>query len=228
VVGSAGTIPWAGGGHGGGPHVIQEVGTIQEETPPVYESSSGGPFERASAWVKPDTGALTVTRSYVTSPAGDQGTGWWVTPGAANALAAHERKHVANSREAYNTHLKPALERVEDSAFFGGSIAYGEATAKALVRDHVGWDRAKSNFEAQDRDDNEGQGTIDVHEAGYERMVRYPDTGEFDQPQGPVFGGTINGQQFSDVLKAPGETVSGLLPLEDDPALGHGHRQPVP
>jgi hypothetical protein len=225
VTPEAGSIPWAGGGHGGGPHVMQNCGDIERNVPPVVDSSSSDLTEEAKAWVKPETGILTVERSYVTSPAGDQGNGWWVSPRAAKVLAAHEQAHVEASRAAYELILKPKLDKVDDNVWPKASVAYFAWTAEALVWEKIGvgsWDKAIREFEVRDKDDNENQGRIDVGEKGYVEMVRYRNSGDPAKPEVPVFGGTVDGQFYEHLLVAPGEVVPNLLPLEEEPgALEH-------
>jgi hypothetical protein len=224
VTEKAGSIPYSGGGHGGGPHVMQDVGEIEEEKPPEYDTDWGGPISKASAWVIPGTGTLTVRRSYETSPAGDQGTGWWVSPGAAAALNAHELEHVKASKDLWDTHLQPVLDRVAKSRKLGEKVDWSSSTAEAFLRKTIDWEKGVSEFKSLDGD-NKGGGTVDKSEQakpGYEQMVRYRESGDPDKPKVPVFGGTVDDQFFEHLLVAPGEDIPNLLPLEDEPgALEH-------
>ncbi len=225
VTEEAGSIPYSGGGHGGGPHVMQDVGAIEEEKPPEYDTDWGGPISKASAWVIPGTGTLTVRRSYETSPAGDQGTGWWVSPKAAAALNAHELQHVKASKDLYESKLQPVLDRVARSRTLGKDVDWSSSTAEAYLRGKIDWEKGVSEFKSLDGD-NKGGGTVDKSEQakpGYVEMVRYRDVGDPDKSnRKPVFGGTVDDQFFEHLLIAPGEDVPNLLPLEDEPgALEH-------
>ena len=225
VTEEAGSIPYSGGGHGGGPHVMQDVGAIEEEKAPEYDTDWGSPISKASAWVIPGTGILTVRRCYETSPAGDQGTGWWVSPKAAAALNAHELQHVKASRDLYESKLQPVLDRVERSRTLGKEVDWSSSTAEAYLRGKIDWEKGVSEFKSLDGD-NKGGGTVDKSEQaspGYVEMVRHRDVGDPDKSnRKPVLGGTVDDQFFEHLLIAPGEEVPNLLPLEEEPgALEH-------
>ena len=225
VTDKAGSIPYAGGGHGGGPHVVQDVGAIEDVIPPKYDTDWGGPFSKASAWVVPGTGTLTVRRSYETSPAGDQGTGWWVSPLAAKALNTHELEHVKASRDLYESHLQPVLDRVTRSRELGKEVARLSSTAKAYLEKTIAWEAGISEFKSKDGDNKAG-GTVDAGEqakAGYVEKVRYKDLGDpAESKKKPVLGGTVDDQFYEHLLVAPGEEIPNLLPLEEEPgALEH-------
>ena len=77
--GKTGTRVWGGGG-GAGPKGNQHTGTFSKQVEPKYDTDWGGIATNASAWVIAGTGIFDVHRDYMTSDAGDQGNGWWVSP----------------------------------------------------------------------------------------------------------------------------------------------------
>jgi hypothetical protein len=161
--GRTGTKAWAGGG-GAGPKGNQEAGSIQNQVVPDYDSSWGGLFTNASAWVVEGTGVVDVTRNYVTSDAGDQGNGWWISDKAAAALDAHEQRHVANSRDQFNSNIGPVLDRVARSRTIGKEITYKSAEAKAYVRQQVGWKAGLDEFVDADKGQNAPNMMVDTND----------------------------------------------------------------
>jgi hypothetical protein len=223
-LGQVGTVTWSGGGHGGGPHVNEQTGEIQEEIPPEYDTDWGGPGSNASAWVAPGTGIVNVERSYMSAEPGDQGNGWWVSERAASALAAHEDQHVAASQDVYEYHIQPMLDKVEKSAKTGKEAAYFSSRAVAILQAGIQWAKGINEFKRKDTDINEGAGTVDVHEKSFEELRRMAtdENGVRLDPPVSVFGGTVGGQRFDHILAGAGEIPQEVLPLEQE--QGHGHR----
>lgn len=190
--GKTGTSAW-GGGAGAGPHGNQQSGSIQEQTKPEIETSWGGAFSNASAWVKEGTGTLSVKRDYVTSSAGDQGNGWFVTDQAAAALEKHEQRHVSQSRSVYVDKLQPMLDRIITAYDYGSGKVYRSSDAAALVQRYVGWADALKGFDEDDKAWNGKGGQVDQEDqysAGYPRQI------------GP---GKVSGRDFTNRLKMPNE-----------------------
>lgn len=176
--GRAGSIAWAGGGKAGGPKGNQESGSLDpDEVVPEYDSTGNGPFSNADAWVRAGTGVVNVHRSYVTSNAGDQGNGWWISAAAAGALEAHEQRHVASSKSLYESNIQPALDRIAVSATTGKDKTYWQSDARALLKRQIGWEGALRNFKDEDMAYNGKWGQIDSQDygsSGYPRNQKGP------------------------------------------------------
>jgi len=191
--GKSGTKAWAGGG-GAGPKGNQQAGSIQNQVPPEYESEWGGPLTNASAWVKEGTGVADVTRSYVTSDAGDQGNGWYVTPAAAVALEKHEQSHVQSTKDTYSSKIQPALDKVANSRALGKEVTYKSADAREYIKRQVGWTSAIKDFSDTDMSwNNPNTGQIDLNELG---APTYP------HRFGPV---KVGGKDYLNLLKLQNE-----------------------
>jgi hypothetical protein len=191
--GKSGTKAWAGGG-GAGPKGNQQAGSIQNQVPPEYESEWGGPLTNASAWVKDGTGVADVTRSYVTSDAGDQGNGWYVTPAAAVALEKHEQSHVQSTKDTYSSKIQPALDKVANSRALGKEVTYKSADAREYIKRQVGWASAIKDFSDTDMSwNNPNTGQIDLNELG---APTYP------HRFGPV---KVGGKDYPNLLKLQNE-----------------------
>jgi hypothetical protein len=186
--GQTGKKAWAGGG-GAGPKGNQEAGSA-ETVEPDYDSNWGGFTENASAWVIDGTGTVKVSRDYVSSDAGDQGNGWYVTDKAAAALKAHEERHVAKSREVYIGRIQPLLDRIAGSYSYGHGKVYKSSDAKALVRRYVDWAASIKAFNEDDIAWNAPNNMIDSEDVG---SSRYPVP--FNKPR------KVNGKEFPFLLR---------------------------
>jgi hypothetical protein len=186
--GQKGKKAWAGGG-GAGPKGNQKAGSL-DTVEPEYDSYWGGFTGNASAWVVDGTGTVTVTRDYVSSDAGDQGNGWYVTDKAAQALKAHEERHVASSRSIYRTRIQPLLDRIFDSHTKGKEIAWKSVDAIALIRRHVNWADSIKAFTEDDIASNAPNNEIDSEDVG---SARYPVP--YRTPR------KVNGKEFPFLLK---------------------------
>jgi hypothetical protein len=194
--GKSGPVAWAGGG-GAGPKGNEESGTMQDIVVPDY-SSHGNLWNNADAYVEPGTGTLNVRRSYITSNAGDQGNGWYVTPSAAAKLEQHEQTHVAKAGANYNSFLSPMLAKVADSEALGKGKTFWRGDAKNLLKGMIGWKDALKGFEEQDKSDNGKGGQVDqddMYSSGWPRNL------------GP---GDLNGKHYENRL---------ILNSERDPAV---------
>ena len=186
--GRTGTKAWAGGG-GAGPKGNQESGSIQNQVVPDYDSSWGGLFSNASAWVIEGTGIADVTRNYVTSDAGDQGNGWWISAKAASALEAHEQRHVASSKDLYDQHVQPVLDRIANSRALGADKTYKSSDAKALLSRQISWKSGLEAFKESDQGNNAPNMMLDTNDTA---------SGALPRPQhGPR---KIGGKDFDNYL----------------------------
>jgi len=170
--GKTGPTPWAGGG-GAGPKGNQESGSIQNMVVPDY-SSHGNLWNNADAYVEPGTGITDVKRDYITSNAGDQGNGWYVTPAAAARLEVHEQTHVSTAMSNYNAYLDPMQKRVADSEALGKGKTFYRSDAKTLLRRMIGWKDAIDAFQEHDKADNGKNGNVDdndMHNSGWPRNI---------------------------------------------------------
>jgi hypothetical protein len=194
--------------------------------PPVYESRSNGPLFNADAWVNPDTGVATVVREYMTSAAGDQGSGWWVSPKAAPALRAHEEKHVTASRGHYEAAIEPVVTTIMRSFEIGRDHFYLASNAVEYLKGKVGWRKGLEKFHKDDQQSNQPWGTIDNEDFGKSHYpvedVRHVNSGP-DKGK-PVLGGTVAGKPYEHLLYMQDETIPDLLPLEEEPGQGTGTR----
>ena len=190
--GRKGTTAWAGGG-GAGPKGNQKSGSIQRQVAPVYQGSGNGLFSNADAWVQGGTGEVDVVRDYVSSDAGDQGNGWYVTEAAASALQAHEEKHVSTAKADYDRFIQPLLDRVAKSAATGKGAAYTKSGAIEKLQNQIGWDKALSQFQKEDEQDNGQGGTVDQYDYS---LGGYPE--KFKDKK-------VRGKQYSFLLKSPME-----------------------
>jgi hypothetical protein len=177
--GRTGTVPWSGGGPGGGPKGNQGTGSIQMEVVPQYDSRSNGPTTNADVWVRSGTGIADVKRDYVGSAAGDQGNGWWISAAAATALEAHEKRHVTASKEVYGSTIQPMLDRMADSENLGKGKTYWASDGIALLQRQIGWADALKKFKEEDAQYNANQGQVDQQDFGtshYPRNMNGPRT----------------------------------------------------
>jgi hypothetical protein len=186
--GRAGDVAWAGGG-GAGPHSVEAVGSVQREVPPIFESKKNA--TDFDATVKAATGEIDVTRSFVSSAAGDQGNGWFVTVKAAARLDAHERLHTASASGHYNTHIVPLLARVADASLGKGAASAAAAIAK--LRTAVAWPASVKKFQDADLADNLPMKTVDTADLA---------TGTYVVASGP---GVVAGKAYTNRLRVPGE-----------------------
>ena len=186
--GQTGKKAWAGGG-GAGPKGNQESGSL-ETVDPDYDSDWGGLTGNASAWVMEGTGTVKVTRSYVSSDAGDQGNGWYVTDKAAGALKAHEERHVASSRSIYADKIQPLLDRILNSYVYGREKVYKSPDAKTLVKRYVDWKSSIDAFRDADIASNAPNNEVDTADVG---SPRYPVP--YDKPR------KVNGKDFPYLLR---------------------------
>ncbi len=189
--GRTGKAAW-GGGAGAGPHGNQESGSAELVSPEI-ETSWGGAFANADAWVRDGTGTVTVKRDYVSSDAGDQGNGWYVTDKAAAGLDRHERLHVAKSRDLYADKMQPMLDRILMSYQYGKGKVYKSADAAQLVRRYVDWPASVKSFDEDDKAWNGKGGQVDQED-------QY--SPNFPRQIGP---GKVNGKAFTNRLKMPTE-----------------------
>jgi hypothetical protein len=194
--GRSGTKAWAGGG-GAGPKGNQKSGSITTQVEPVYESEMGGITENANAWVQEGTGVANVTRSFVSSDAGDQGNGWYITAAAASALTAHEQKHLNSSREMHDSYLTPATDRVAKSHDLGRGKTYWQSDARALLKRQIDWSSSMKKFTEGDETYNAPGGNVDTEDYG---SAAYP------RQIGP---GKVGGKDFTNRL---------VMSSEPDPA----------
>jgi hypothetical protein len=165
--GRTGTIAWAGGGGEGlGPKGDQGSGSLQTEIAPEYDYHWGGPFTNASSFVEPSTGVVDVHRSYKSSKPGDQGNGWWVSEAAANALTAHEQKHVARSSDLYDRIIEPMTVKIRDSATWGKERAYLGSDAKAALKVRIDWANTVKKFKDEDMAENAPNNRVDNEDVG--------------------------------------------------------------
>jgi hypothetical protein len=178
--GRTGTATWAGGGGAGkGPKGNQGSGSIQSEVVPKYDSHWNGPFSNADVWVVSGTGTADVHRDYVTSTAGDQGNGWWISAAAASALEAHERRHVTAARQVYEATVQPMLDRIAGSAATGKGKTYWASDGITVLSRFIGWEPALKEFKEQDAQWNAPNGQIDQEDygsAGYPHNMKGPRT----------------------------------------------------
>ena len=222
--GNTGGIAWAGGTYGKGPKGNQPSGYVNPVVAPWVTGEWGGLTSRASAWVIPGTGIAEVERSYLTSAAGDQGTGWWVSPKAAARLAQHEQLHVAKSRELYEADIQPVLDNVADSATTGREASYFLSDAKAKVKEKIGdfWPGIEQ-FVAEDKNANGKMGTVDesdLNSTTYPRRRGHFELDEAGNPGQEIPGGKVDGKEFAQLLQTPEE------PVEERPATPHAPVRP--
>jgi hypothetical protein len=187
--GRTGDAAWAGGGPGRGPKGNQGTGSLQTEIEPRYDTRGNGLRTNADAWVIGGTGVVDVKRDYITSNAGDQGNGWWISAKAAAALEAHEQRHVTAAKEVYDNKLQPILDRVATSAVLGKGLTYWAKDAIPVLKQKIGWKYALEQFKEADAQSNANQGLVDLGDYGSSHYPR--------NMAGPR---TIGGKQYSNYL----------------------------
>jgi len=217
--GNTGGIAWAGGTNGKGPKGNQPSGSVNPLAAPWITGEWGGLMSRASAWVIPGTGIAEVGRSYLTSGAGDQGTGWWVSPKAAARLEQHEQKHVASSQKLYEADIQPVLDRVAEGTKAGREASYFLSDAKAEVKRKIGdfWPGIEA-FVGEDKEENGKGGTVDKADLASATWVRERGHFELDEAGNrgeEIHGGKVDGKEFAHLLQTPEE------PVEERPATPH-------
>jgi hypothetical protein len=222
--GNTGGIAWAGGTNGMGPKGNQLSGSVNPLAAPWITGEWGGLMSKASAWVIPGTGIAEVERSYLTSGAGDQGTGWWVSPKAAARLEQHEQKHVASSQKQYGNYIQPVLDNVEASTTTGREASYFLSDAKAMVKERIGefWPGIEA-FVAEDKEENGKGGKVDKADLASATWVRERGHFELDEAGNrgeEIHGGKVDGKEFAHLLQTPEE------PVEERPATPHAPVKP--
>jgi len=194
--GRTGTVVWAGGG-GAGPHGNEGAGSIQSQTPPVYQSRSNPPTDagvsNADAWVQAGTGNVNVTRSFVGCNGGNQANGFFVTAGAAARFDQHERAHITNSQGHYNTDIAPLLTRIANSPALGRGIAPTEPAAISALKTIINWPASLTSFQTGDSADNAPGGSVDTNDLA---------SGTYPVDAGP---GMVGGTNFAHRVRLPGE-----------------------
>jgi hypothetical protein len=194
--GQTGTVVWAGGG-GAGPRGNQGVGSLQHETPPIYDT--GPDPDDASkfvAWLRPATGLINVTRSWLGAITGDQGNGQYVSAGAAARFNNHEVQHVVASKSLYDSLIQPMLDRAW-AYLPGGQTMKGdtaEAAANAL-KALVSWEIWVKAWQDSDIALNTPMGTIDTNDLA---------SGTYPENRGAV---TIAGKAYTNAVASPGEAL---------------------
>ena len=134
-------------------------------------------------------GAYEGARNYVTSDAGDQGNGWWISAKAASALEAHEQRHVASSKDLYDQHVQPVLDRIANSRALGADKTYKSSDAKALLSRQIGWKSGLEAFVENDQANNAPNMIVDTNDTA---------SGALPRPQhGPR---KIGGKDFDNYL----------------------------
>ena len=208
--GNTGGIAWAGGTYGKGPKGNQPSGYVNPVVAPWVTGEWGGLMSKASAWVIPGTGIAEVERSFLTSAAGDQGTGWWVSPKAAARLEQHEQLHVAKSRELYETDIQPVLDEVAKSAKTGKSYSYFLSDVKKHVLDKIKFWPGIESFVAWDKSENGKMGTVDKSDLSsrtYPRQRGHFELDEAGNPGEEIPGGKVDSKEFAHLLQTPEEPV---------------------
>ena len=162
--GRTGSIAWSGGGKAGGPKGNQGTGKPSFAVEPKYDTSWNGPFAYASAWVMPGTGVFDVHRDYVSSNAGDQGNGWWISQRAATALEAHEVRHLEAAKSVYASRMQPLLDRVAKSKSMGYHTDYLASHAIIRLQGYVNWAKSVEKWVDEDAAYNADGGQIDTED----------------------------------------------------------------
>jgi hypothetical protein len=189
--GQTGTVIWGGGG-GAGARGNEGAGSIQAQVAPEYQGKANPDSKDADAWVKPGTGTVGVTRSWVGIASGDQGNGWFVTPAAATRINAHELLHVASSKGHYNANLKPLEDRVADKTL-GMGVAATPELAIAHLKNVIKWPESLAAFQTNDKADNKPMGPVDTNDLA---------SGTYPVDSGP---GTVGGTNFQHRARTPSE-----------------------
>jgi hypothetical protein len=189
--GQTGTVVWGGGG-GAGARGNEAAGSIQSQVAPEYQAKANPDSKDADAWVKPGTGKVGVTRSWVGIASGDQGNGWFVTPAAATRINAHELLHVASSKGHYNTNLKPLEDRVADKTL-GMGVAATPELAIAHLKTVIKWPESITAFQTNDKADNKPMGPVDTNDLA---------SGTYPVDSGP---GTVGGKNYQHRARTPSE-----------------------
>ena len=190
-------IYWAGGGGNGGLGQ-QGLGDITLVAP-AYDgadpAASGG---QATAWIQPGTGTLTVTRSFRGVLNGANGT-WWFTAAARTRIDTHERLHVAATRVAHDTHIRPLEQRIaahtgQASARPGGTT---RAEAIAALQTFIDWNTSVQAFRTADTTQNTpGPPLGPVDQADF-------DSGTYVTDYGARAEGGVNYAHYADVPPGP-------------------------
>jgi len=196
--GQTGTVAWAGGG-GAGPRGNENVGSMQTNVVPVYQSgpnpATPGGFV---AWIQAGTGRIDVTRSYLGAITGDQGNGQYVSAAAAARFNAHEVQHVNSTSGLYNTHIAPLLLRVT-AHHPGGTTVPGAtaAAAIALLQTTINWATDVAAFQTNDTAANRSSplGAVDTADLA---------SGTYPENRGP---GTIATKAYTNRVAVPGEVL---------------------
>jgi hypothetical protein len=194
--GQTGTVVWAGGG-GAGPRGNQNVGSLQHETPPIYDT---GPdpddATKFVAWLRPATGLINVTRSWLGAITGDQGNGQYVSAGAAARFNNHENQHVVASKSLYDSLIQPMLDRAW-SYLPGGQTMKGDTAEAAanMLKAVVSWEIWVKAWQDADIALNTPMGTIDTNDLA---------SGTYPENRGAV---TIAGKAYTNAVASPGEAL---------------------
>jgi hypothetical protein len=168
---------------------------------PQYESRAGANGAPEKAWVRPGTGAATVTRSYHGSLTGANGPTLWMTARAVVRTDAHEILHVQSSRLLHDANIAPleariAQQHTEATALNSGATA---AEAQTALQTFINWNATVSAFTTADIASNQPGGTVDttdvasptfLREYGPRRVNGVNYQHYVDTPPGPAAGPT--------------------------------------
>jgi hypothetical protein len=181
------TVHWAGGTGG----TVPEGFAVADVIPLIEVGSS-------RAWVRPGTGTITVTRSFIGINIGANGT-YYVTERAVNRIDQHEELHIRTANAHHDTYIVPMEARIaqytgDDNAMAGDNDAAARTALKAFIR----WDDTLTTFKAADRADNIVGGTVDTAELA---------TPDYPQDFGPRSVESASYAHYIDVPPGPTATA---------------------
>lgn len=202
-------IYWSGGGGNGGLGQ-QGLGDITLVAP-VYDgadpAASGG---QGTAWIQAGTGTLTVTRSFRGVLNGANGT-WWFTAAARTRIDTHERLHIAATKVAHDTHIKPLEQRIAAHTGQANARAGGTTRAEAIaaLQTFINWNTSVQAFRTEDTTKNTPGpplGPVDAADKA---------SGTYVTDYGARSVGGTNYAHYADVPPGPGP-----VPAPTPPAAG--------
>ncbi len=186
---------WAGGTGAKG---NQSVGSI-DLVAPEYESEDkvdgGAEHATAWAWIRPNTGKATVTRSYTGALIGANNS-YYVTAKAAARIDRHEVLHVNSTKSIHDTNISPLETRIAQATGRDKALKQGNTPAEAIsaLKTLIDWNTATTSFRTADTTANTPGGTIDTTDKG---------TADFYADYGARKVGDVNFDHYIDTPPGP-------------------------
>jgi len=204
--GKTGSAPvhWSGGNGG---TVNQVVGQIDLVAPVIEAKDAPSDKQQATAWIRPGTGTLKVTRSYVGVLTGANNS-WYITAKAVARIDSHELLHVASSKGHHDNFVVALESKVAQYTGEAKALSSGrtKAEATAALTKALDWNGSVQKFQQADIADNTPMGAVDTKDLASPTFI---------QDRGPQ---TVDGKNYDHYVAVAGEPNPTPPPAPKAPA----------